>query len=272
MNKKELEKYLKEGKTTREIAKLLDFSNSNVSYWIKKHGIEHLYKYSKTIYVDENMFKKIDTKEKAYIVGFLIGDGHIDKRGYVSCSISLSDKEVLKFISKNIGCHVREYYKTDKSKKIFPSASIVIGNKRMIIDFKKLFGGRLKVERRLPIIPKNLERYLLLGFFDAEGCITWGRRKDRDRVWQKISFTSHYKMLLGIQNILLKYNIASRIYPKKDSNCFVMDISSKEKVLEILDIIYPKNEILSNDKFIVLNRKFEKANALRLELDEFGEA
>ena len=121
--------------------------------------------------------------------------------------------------------------------------------------------------RHIPFVSPKYERYLLQGFFDAEGCITWGRRKDRNRIWQKISFTSQYKMLEGIQNILYKKGIASKIKPKSDSSkCFVIEFANKNDVLAFLDIIYP------NDEFIVLKRKYKNAQALRLELGEFGES
>ena len=128
----------------------------------------------------------------------------------------------------------------------------------------KLFGGRLKEERHIPIIKKELESYLVQGFFDAEGCITWGYRKDRNRLWQKISFTSKYKMLEGIQNIFIKNNISTKIRPKSKSDCHVMEICNKKEVIKILKFIY------SDENFIILNRKYEKSKALRLELEGFG--
>ena len=155
-------------------------------------------------------------------------------------------------------------FKYNKKKKQFPSASIHIDNPIICKDIKKLFGGRLKEERHIPIIKKDLEKYLLQGFFDADGCITWGIRKDRYRIWQKVSFTSQYKMLEGIQNIFIKNNISTKIRPKSNEKCFVMENASKQEVLKMLDLIY------SDKDFIILERKYIKSNALRLELEEFG--
>ena len=132
---------------------------------------------------------------------------------------------------------------------------------------KMLFGGTSKDSRHIPVIPQKLEMYLLQGFFDAEGCITWGKRKDRNRVWHKVSFTSKYKMLEGIQNILYKNGIPTKLKPKSDgSDCFVIEFSSKNAVLDFLNIVY------SDKDFIVLKRKYKNAQALRLELGEFGES
>ena len=53
-------------------------------------------------YKDENMFNKIDTPEKAYILGFILADGAIDDRA-IELSVSLSDKEILYYTSQIIG-------------------------------------------------------------------------------------------------------------------------------------------------------------------------
>ena len=126
--------------------------------------------------------------------------------------------------------------------------------------------GRLKKERHYPRVRKDLERYLLLGFFDADGCITWGKRKDRNKIWQKVSFTSQLHLLEGIQKML--YNnigISSTIRPKSNEDCYIIEFSNKEDVLKFINYIYPKD-----DDFIILQRKYLKANVLRLELEEFG--
>jgi hypothetical protein len=265
INQNELREYLQQGMSTRDIEALTGDSRSNISYWIDKWDIKDLMKYKKPEYNDVHYFNKIDSKEKAYIIGFLIGDGHICKDKTLKCSIALQDKEILNFISAHIGCNIHIDNTTNIKMRKFPNATIIIGNRILCDDISKLFGGRLKPDRRLPIIRKDLERYLVQGFFDAEGCITWGIRKDRNRIWQKVSFTSQLKMLQGIQNILLKQNIASSIKPKGKDKCYVLDFSDKNRVRLFLDFIYPNNE------FIILNRKYNKAQALRLELGEFGE-
>lgn len=265
LKKEVLINYLNQGLSTRDIEKISGESKSNIGYWINKYDINKYMKYQKPEYKNINYFNKIDTKEKAYILGFIIGDGYIDKSGNFECTVMLKDKNILDFISYEIGCNVLKDETFNKNKRHFPNASIHIGNNILLRDIYKLFGGRLKEDRRIPIIPKQLERYLILGFFDAEGCITWGFRKDRNRLWQKISFTSKIKMLEGIQKILLKQNIATSIKPKSKEDCHVMEFSDRTRIKMFLDYIYPDEE------FIILKRKFIKAQALRLELGEFGE-
>lgn len=264
MEKETLKNYLQKGLTNREIANLTGNSKSTVGYWVNKHNLNEYLKYKKPEYSDTDYFKKIDTKEKAYILGFILGDGCLDDDS-LEVTIALGDIEILKFIQSELNCNIQTSKVLDKRKKQYPNARISIGNKPIIRDLKRLFGGCLKEDRNIPFISPKLEAYLLQGFFDAEGCITWGRRKDRNRIWQKIVFTSQYKMLETIQNILYKNGISTRLKPKSNDNCYVIEFSAKNDVLKFLDIIY------SNDDFIILKRKFKNAQALRLELGEFGE-
>jgi len=133
-------------------------------------------------------------------------------------------------------------------------------------DIIRLSGGKLKQDRHIPIISPKLENYLVQGFFDAEGTITWGHRKDRNRIWHKVAFTSQLRILEGIQNILIKNGIPTKIRPKSDNNCYVMEIANKEMVLKLMEYIYQDNG------FIILKRKYQNYQTLRLELGEIGEA
>lgn len=212
--------------------------------------------------MDRNFtFEKIDTPEKAYVLGFLLADGYIDKKNMVELGSCIADKEIIEFVAQIIKSEVHIDNNFNKKTRRFPRAR----TSKKIKDITKFTGGRLKEERHYPKVKKELERFLLLGFFDGDGCITWGYRKDRNRIWQKVSFTSQLHLLEGVQQMLYKnLNISSTIRPKSKEKCFVIEFSNKKDVLKFLEFIYP------NEDFIILHRKYLKANALRLELEEFG--
>lgn len=261
MSRDELLKLLLEGKSTRAIAKDLGIGKSTVSYWIKKYNLQDCMKYKK--HESNYNFNKIDTKEKAYALGFILADGDINPKNIVEISVEKNDKEVAEFISNIIESNIIIDNTFNKEKRRFPRVRAL----RKINDILKFTSGRLKKDRHYPRVRKDLERYLLLGFFDADGCITWGIRKDRNRIWQKVSFTSQLHLLEGVQKMLYnEIGISSTIRPKSKENCYVIEFSNKKDVLKFINYIYPKEE----DKFIVLQRKYLKANVLRLELEEFG--
>ena len=252
-----------EGKSSREIGEITNHHKNTVLYWIKKYKLEEFQNYKKPIY-NESFFNKINTKEQAYCLGFLLGDSYLTEKT-LELTIALKDKETLDFIANQLQAILRIDETFLPNKRRFPRVRINIGNKNLLVNLYKLFGGYKKEDRHIPIIKKEIERYLILGFFDAEGSISWGYRVDRNRIWQKISFTSQYKMLIGIQKILDKNEISSIIRPKTNENCYVLEFSSKNMVLKFLNYIYPNND------FIIMKRKYLNANALRLELGENGE-
>lgn len=207
------------------------------------------------------ILNKINSKELAYVIGFISADASIDKINRVEISTSIKDKSIIEFISKIIDSNISVDETYIQEKKIFPRYR----TSRKITDILKFVGNRKKEFRNIPIISNEFTKYLVLGFFDGDGCITWGRRKDRNRIWQNISFTSSYFLLESIQKILLKIGISSSIKPKGTEKCFVLKISSKKDVLKFCEWIY------SDEDFIILKRKFDVFRALRLELGEFGE-
>lgn len=258
MEKKCLIQYLDQGLSTRDISKLTGYSRSNVSYWINKYGLCNKSKYKK---LGKIKFGKIDTKEKAYILGFILADGHIDEKSGVNIRISIKDSEILEFIAKHTYSRVMYHYKTDVEKRIFPQATL----SKTIPDILKYSGGRLKADRTCPVLDEYLEPFMIQGIFDGDGCITWGRRKDRNRIWQKVTFKSQYGILEGVKRYLDRINIYAEIYPVNNENCFCLEFASKENVLKFYDYLY------TDETFVVLKRKYYNYNALRLELSENGE-
>ena len=261
MSRDILLKLLLEGKSTREIAEILNVGKSTVGYWINKYNLKGYMKHHSR--KENYKFGKIDSKEKAYSLGFILADSNITPKNIVEISVEKKDVEILEFISQVIGSDISIDNTFDKKTRRFPRAR----TSRKINDILTFSSGRLKEDRHYPRIRKDLERYMLLGFFEADGCITWGKRKDRNRIWQKVCFTSQLHLLEGIQKML--YNnigISSTIRPKSNDNCYVIEFSNKDDVLKFINYIYPKD-----DNFCILQRKYLKANALRLELEENGE-
>ena len=259
MDKNFLEECLKKGMSTRDIEKICGKDHRKISYWINKYNLQNLSNYSK----EKNYkFEKIDTKEKAYTLGFILADGSINSTN-TEISVSLYDKKVVEFISSVIGGHIRYDHTLNKQTRRFPRARLI----KKIVDITKFTGGLLKKDRHYPRVRDDLERYLIQGVFDSDGCLTWGIRKDRNRIWQKICFTSQLKILEGVQQYLLKnLSISTVIRPKSKENCFVLEFANLHDVLKFCEHIYP------NEDFIILNRKYLTYKALRLELEENGES
>jgi len=262
MEKQNLIEHLRKGRSYNDIATLEKCSKSKVGFWIKKHNIKFESKQNRDYQknVNHKLFSKIDDINLAYITGFILGDGAIGSNYDIDLGASLSDSSVLESIDAAIPWECRiTYDKTlDREARKFPRCRLGIRSRGVGKDLTKHFGGRLKKTRHTPRVSKYLEPYLLAGFFDADGCITWGHRKDRNRVWQKVTFTAPIKILIGIQKILLKYEISTSIRPKSN-DISIIEFASKKDVIKFY-------RMLPNDG-IRLKRKVEKFDKL---IEVFG--
>lgn len=259
IDKNTLEDLLNQGYTYREMEKITGVSNSNLQYAATKYGMDNLNQNKPLL---PYKFERIDTPAKAYILGFILCDAGITRNGYCQIHINLRDSYIIEFISSIIGGEPRYSYIVDKKSRRYPSCTLY----RSISDIIKFTGGPLKSDRHFPRVREDLELYLMLGVFDADGCITWGYRKDRNRIWQKITIKSSYNILYGIQQFLYnKLLMSTRIYPVKSEDCYVLEFAERNQVLQFLTWLY------QNPQSVILQRKYQKANALRLELEENGE-
>lgn len=257
ISKELLENFLKEGKTTREIGLILGVANTTISRYIRNYNLNNLY--SKPKYLPYHL-TKIDSKELAYMLGFIIADSSINNE-IVEISVAINDSELMDLFSPLLGIKSFEDLTLVKEKRRFPRIRLV----RKIVGINKFIGGNKKKDRNVPIIQKDLEVYLIRGIFDADGCITWGYRKDRNRIWHKVNFTSSLGILTSVQKVLYKIGISTIVRPKANEDCYVLEFANKKDILKFYNYLY------ADDSFIPLKRKFDNYNALRLELGELSE-
>ena len=257
ISKELLENFLKEGKTTREIGLILGVANTTISRYIRNYNLNNLY--SKPKYLPYHL-TKIDSKELAYMLGFIIADSSINNE-IVEISVAINDSELMDLFSPLLGIKSFKDLTLVKEKRRFPRIRLV----RKIVGINKFIGGNKKKDRNVPIIQKDLEVYLIRGIFDADGCITWGYRKDRNRIWHKVSFTSSLGILTSVQKVLYKIGVSTIVRPKANEYCYVLEFANKDDILKFYNYLY------ADKSFIPLKRKFDNYNALRLELGELSE-
>lgn len=257
ISKEHLSDLLNNGFSSRKISEITGISKSQISYLVRKYSLQELYNKPK---YDTFNLDVIDSKELAYMLGFIIADADVNNE-IVEISVKLSDYELSDLFSTILGSKSRVDNTLNREKKRFPRIRII----RKIKGINKFVGGDKKKDRNVPIISKNLEVYMIRGIFDADGCITWGFRKDRNRLWHKVSFTSSLGILTSVQKVLYKIGISTIVRPKANEDCFVLEFANKEDIIKFYNYLY------ADTSFIPLKRKFDNYNALRLELGEFRE-
>jgi len=207
----------------------------------------------KIYYYDDDFFRKIDSEEKAYYLGFLYADGYINDIGY-NCYVELTLQTEDKYIQE-------KFFNDLKSNRI-PSkikmgkySKMIINSKKIVSDLKKL--GCINKKTHVLKFPNELDEkyihHMIRGYFDGDGSI-WC---SGDNNQYHISFTGNVDFLVGIEEYILRnlpldkkehYSPCNR---NRKPNIKVLKYGGNQIVSKILGLLY-------NDSHIYLNRKYEK--------------
>lgn len=254
----DITKLYQEGKTAKEISSLLGFKYHQPVYnFFKKMGWERNGKSGKRTYVvDESFFKVINTEEKAYILGFICADGHIE-RDRLRITVSIKDKDILNKIRSTMHSNhpikevqrINPYNKTER--KILTLVDLTINSVELV---RPLFNMGLTTNKTytlngniLRYIPKYLMRDFLRGYFDGDGNVFFGRR-----------YTSGYKYninICGNEDFLLKsfqtyFPSINKLYKDLYSKqCYIWKISQKDKVKDFMYYLYYNSSIFLQRKY-----------------------
>ena len=254
----EITKLYQEGKTAKEISSLLGFKYHQPVYnYFKKMGWKRTGKTGKRIYkVNEDFFKCINTEEKAYILGFICADGHIEK-DRLNITVSIKDRDILEKIRYAMHSNhpIKEVQRTNPYKKTNREnlilSELMIGSVELV---KPLFNMGLTTNKTytlngdiLKYIPKYLIRDFLRGYFDGDGNVFFGRR-----------YSSGYKYnvnICGNEDFLLKsfqvyFPSNNKLYKDLYSRqCYVWKISQKDKVRDFMYYLYYNSSIFLQRKY-----------------------
>jgi intein-encoded DNA endonuclease-like protein len=181
--------------------------------------------------VNQNFFKQW-SPEMAYVLGFFTADGNIvkNKRGSHFISLEITDRELLEKIRSILGS---DHKITDRKRRENWKTAyrLQIGSKEMFNDLK-ILKVRPKKDSSgiIKIIPENLLKDFIRGFFDGDGFVCRYKRKDRNEKMISCGFVFSEKEFL--ENIFEKlilfkivaggmFNYHDRVwrlsFPKKDA-------------------------------------------------------
>lgn len=201
--------------------------------------------------VNENFFNKIDTEEKAYILGFIYADGCLTKGKILKISVTEDDNEILYKIREALGSsHTIGTYESHngyKTKNRYSSLSI---SSRHLHDSLVECGATERKTKTLKfpdcnILPERLYNHFIRGFFDGDGSVYYVKQSNT----VGCSFTGTKNMLDKIQMIL--YNITgskSVVHKYKNKDIYDFKVGGRNKAKLFYDYIY-------KDATIFLGRK-----------------
>lgn len=213
-------------------------------------------------FYDESFFEKIDTKLKAYWLGFLFADGCVrDVKGGYVVKIKLSELDEMHLTSllKHIGSN-QEELRTETSKfkgsnnKEYQSTGkvLLINSKKMVKDLVNL--GCVQNKTNNIIFPEINAEFIpsfILGYFDGDGCVT--QRKIKGKIYYNITFTSGSEYFLDeVKKNLLNFGIKS-ISKYNYKTFYRLQIANKLDLLKLKEYFYTDNNFCLERKKIKFN-------------------
>lgn len=225
----------------KDIAKRYDLTQAGVFVILKRYGIIK-YKNSRLnmskLKLDIDYFKHIDSKDKAYWLGFICADGSINKQ-HNKTTITSKDKDILLNFKKCIKSEhtISTISKFDRrTSKTYLTYSIQICNELFTRHLVNLQINDIKSKvLKFPKLHTKFISYFIAGLFDGDGSISIKKNK------LTISLMSTFEMLTYIQEYLFntkyinKLNIC-KITNKSNYNLYKMYLYKDS--INFLNFIY----------------------------------
>lgn len=202
---------------------------------------------------NDEYFKEINSKEKAYFLGLIYADGYVSKNEF-GISLHYKDKYILEKLNKEIGnVHIVKERKRKNSYNgydyISHSGDFRVYSKKFCNNLRKQnICDNKTLKNIFPIIEnKELFSHFLRGYFDGDGCLYLGKKNP------VVHFTcGSYDFLEHLNKSIFDfYNVKGKIYSENSKKHRLM-FYKKEDVLVIL------NKIYLDSKGLRLERKYNK--------------
>jgi len=241
--------------------------------------------YNKIYEYNENFFKKINTYEKAYWLGFIMADGYVfrrnDKSNHTGVRIRLSvkDKSHLEKLNEDISSNkpikvVKNYgiYKNSNDLAEFYIPSIKLVNDLNNLGF--INGNKTGKEFLIKFEDNNYTKNFILGLFDGDGCVlsyqSYSKRDNKYRTLYEWQIVSSKQILEEIQEFLLsqicdlKFQKISKNSNKKNNKLYRLRIGNRNSIKSIYEYLYLdkcSNSILQR-KYSIFKEIYENLSKL----------
>ena len=236
---------------------IADYANRlKISDLVEKYKIDartidnilYFYKIPKkrrrSVAVNEDFFKSIDTEEKAYWLGFLYADGYNnEKTGSIELTLQESDLSHIELFKKTIGSEHVISKKIVDGKYICYRISICSKTLSNHLSSHGCIQAKSLILEFPEKVPEKLTHHFIRGYFDGDGSVSVNLDTKR-----------HYFHILGTENFLEEVRGHLGLSDTKldrKGNCYDLRYGGRLNLLKIKQYMY-------RDATIYLERKKKK--------------
>lgn len=202
--------------------------------------------------LNEDYFEKIDSPNKAYILGFIYADGYVGDSKHNNLVISVKDFSILSFIKSELN-YTGMIKETQKGgfEGSTPGYAIRISSAKLTSDLRKLglFPNKSTALMCLPSIPDEYLSHFIRGYFDGDGWVSISKRKPypgNGKQYKNIN-TGFLGTEPFLKDAIEKINSNSeeqlpfKIYNTQTKEIKSWQLSSKKDAFVFYNFLYNKN-------------------------------
>lgn len=222
--------------------------------------------------VNERYFENIDTEDKAYWLGFIAGDGCVDKKHEtLTLDLGIIDKDHLQLFLNCIESDhiIRTRNRVNKiTGNAYQTCCVAIYRAPLIDDLIKHGVGPNKSKELSisPTIPKELISHFIRGIVDSDGCWTLNKYNTLcfSIVSSVLSFSNELQKIL-MNECDLNQTVISATYNNK---AYTFAYQGNIQTRKIFHYLYGNSKTYLNRKFQIGNELFKEYDKTSLSNDK----
>lgn len=242
--KEKIARFINQGGSGIKAAEIFNCTPAMISKVIKQYGVKNSMKAFRSYLLDETYFEKIDSEEKAYLLGFIATDGCVCDNTLIIVQQTL-DAHILIDFQKNLKTNtpIKERVNNGYSKNKI--SRLEIFSKKITEDLAKLGVLPNKTFTIKPWEgPGHLMRHYWRGCIDGDGSLSISNNRKTT-----LQFAGNLDMVSGFKK-WIDLNIKTNNKINTVKTIFNYSINGKNSLLA--------SEALYKDSKIHLNRKYNK--------------
>lgn len=215
--------------------------------------------------LNESFFEHINTKDKAYVLGFVMADGYNNvKKRYINIRLALQDESHLKKISECVGSNkpIRRVISSGYSGDDYESCQITFDSVKLSKQLEHMgINGDKSNNLQFPsYLSADLYSHFIRGYFDGDGSVSWTEHLKK----AYISICSTESFCEGLKIYLFNhFEIGGSIVQNKQkpNSCKELHICGNRQIRFLLTWMYSCDSMC-------LERKLEKAMDILKRIEE----
>lgn len=232
--KTELQRLIHQNLSTREIAKVLNISQTNVRYNLKKYGLKTSPKNKngrKPLgYIDNVTWTEDQRQAYSFLLGFFLGDGHITGDKSFKITNYIYFEEMNNRIIDNINILYPEYRVKVYKKKNCNAIDICVHSKNFCGLFPKYKGKKhntiLFFETWMLDIIDQYKESFITGLIESDGCIQITSKGYFQISFKNMSTQLHELLHKNLKQLNIEYSYTN------NSGVYLTRLSSKKRNLQ----------------------------------------